>query len=138
MEKASWGLVALVGRILIAPLFLASAYGKILNPEGTIHYITTHGMPVPSLAYAVALLVEAVLAVMLILGYKVRLTAGIMALYAVVTALFFHFQLGDHNQFLHFFKNLVIAGGLLQIVAFGGGNYSLDHRFKKTPVGSHI
>ena len=57
-----------------------------------------------------------------------RPSAFVLALFSVVAALFFHNQLGDMNQSIHFFKNLAIAGGLLQLAAFGGGALSLDAR----------
>ncbi|MNT93096.1 Inner membrane protein YqjF [compost metagenome] len=63
----------------------------------------------------------------MIVGYKTRLVALLLAAYAVVTALIFHHALADQNQMFHFLKNLAMAGGLLQVVAFGPGPFSLDN-----------
>jgi putative oxidoreductase len=61
-----------------------------------------------------------------LLGYRTRWIAAVIAAYCVATAVFFHRDVADPNMFLHFFKNIAMADGLLQIVAFGAGRYSLD------------
>lgn len=119
---------ALAGRILLAALFLLSGFSKLANPAGTIGYIGSAGLPFPELAYAAAVFVEVVLAAALVLGYRTRIVATLIALFTIAAAFGFHFHLADQNQFIHFFKNLSIAGGLLQIAAFGGGALSLDAR----------
>lgn len=119
---------ATVGRLLLAALFLISGFSKLAAPAGTIGYIASAGLPLPELAYAGAVFVEVVLAAALVLGYQVRAVAVLMAGFTLVTAFAFHFNLGDQNQFIHFFKNVSIAGGLLQVAAFGGGALSLDAR----------
>jgi len=128
MENRNLAIFSLIGRILIAILFLVGVSGKISAPTGTIGYIASSGMPLPTLAYAIAVFVELVLPILLVLGWRTRESAAILALFSIVAALFFHNQLGDMNQSIHFFKNLAIAGGLLQLAAFGGGALSLDAR----------
>jgi len=64
----------------------------------------------------------------LLLGYRTRIAAGVLFVFTLATAVFFHNHLGDQNQFIHFFKNIAIAGGLLHVIAFGGGRVSLDGR----------
>lgn len=120
--------LALAGRILLAALFLLSGFSKLANPAGTIGYIGSAGLPFPELAYAAAVFVEVVLAAALVLGYRTRIVATLIALFTIAAAFGFHFQLADQNQFIHFFKNLSIAGGLLQVAAFGAGALSLDAR----------
>ncbi len=122
--------IALAGRILLAAIFLLSGFSKIANPAGMIGYIESVGLPLPQLALIAAIVVEVGGSLLLILGYRTRPVALVMALFSVVTALVFHNQLGDQNQFIHFFKNIAMAGGLLQVVAFGGGRLSLDARRK--------
>jgi putative oxidoreductase len=121
-------LLPLVGRLLIAAIFIISGIGKIAEPAGTMAYIESAGLPLPRVALAVAVLVEVVGSVLLILGYKVRLVAAALACFTLASAFSFHFDLADQNQFIHFMKNLALAGGLLQVVAFGGGRYSVDGR----------
>ena len=128
MENRNFAIFSLIGRILIAILFLVGVSGKISAPAGTIGYIASSGMPLPTLAYAIAVFVDLVLPILLVLGWRTRESAAILALFSIVAALFFHNQLGDMNQSIHFFKNLAIAGGLLQLAAFGGGALSLDAR----------
>jgi putative oxidoreductase len=121
-------LVAFVGRILIAAIFLLSGFAKLTAPAATIAYIQTAGLPAPSLAYGIALLAELGGGILLVVGYRTRLVATGLALFAFATALGFHHDFADQNQFIHFFKNVAMAGGLLQVVAFGGGRLSVDAR----------
>lgn len=120
--------VAVVGRLLLAAIFLLSGFSKLTNPAGTIGYIASAGLPLPEVAYAGAVFVEVVLASALVVGYRTRLVAAAIAGFTLVTAFAFHFNLGDQNQFIHFFKNITITGGLLQVIALGGGKFSLDSR----------
>jgi putative oxidoreductase len=120
--------LAVVGRILIAIIFIISGFGKISAPEATQGYIESVGMPLPLLAYFGAIVVELGGGALLVIGYRVRVVAAIMALFTVIAALFFHHGFADQNQMVHFLKNIAMAGGLLQIVAFGAGAFSLDNR----------
>ena len=118
----------LLGRLGIAAIFLLSGFSKLTAPEGTIGYIASAGLPLPTLGLVLAILVELVGGVLLVIGYRTRLVAAALAAFTIVAAIFFHAALGDQNQFIHFFKNLAIAGGLLQVVAFGAGRFSVDNR----------
>lgn len=118
----------LAGRILIAPLFLLSGLSKLTAPAATIGMIAGSGLPFAPLGFALAVLIEIGGSLALVAGYRTRLVAAVMALFAIATALAFHNNLADQNQFIHFFKNVSIAGGLLQLVAFGAGRLSLDAR----------
>jgi putative oxidoreductase len=126
--NANPAIVPLVGRILIAAIFVLSGFSKLTAPAGTIAYIQAAGLPAPMLAYAIALTVELGGGLLLIAGYRTRIVAAILTAFAFATAIGFHHDLADQNQFIHFFKNVAMAGGLLQVVAFGGGRLSLDHR----------
>ncbi|MBA1275889.1 DoxX family protein [Stutzerimonas azotifigens] len=116
------------GRVLLGLLFLFSGVGKLAAPAATKGYIAAMGVPFVDLAFLGALVVELGFAAALVLGYRVRLVAAMMAAFTLVTALIFHNQLGDQNQMIHFLKNIAIVGGLLQVVAFGAGAFSLDAR----------
>lgn len=118
--------LAACGRLLMVSLFLISGASKIAAPAATQSYIASVGLPMPVLAYAAAIAVELGGGVLLLLGYRVRLVAAGMAVFTVATALCFHRNFGDQNQMIHFMKNIAIAGGLLQVAAFGGGAFSLD------------
>jgi putative oxidoreductase len=125
-SKLSLALLPLVGRILISAIFLLSGLSKIAAPTATIGYIASAGLPLPQVGLAVAVIIEVGCGLALIAGFRTRWAAIILALFTVATALAFHNNLADQNQFVHFFKNIAMTGGLLQIVAFGGGRFSLD------------
>jgi putative oxidoreductase len=126
------GLSAVTGRVLMSAIFLVSGAGKLAAPAATLATIEAAGLPLPPFAYAAATLVEVVGGLLLIAGYRTRLVALILAAFAVATAVTFHAALGDQNQMFHFLKNLAMAGGLLQVAAFGGGPFSLDARQGRT------
>lgn len=111
----------LVGRVLIAAIFILSGLSKLAAPAATMAYIASVGLPLPVVALAGAVLIEVVGGLVLISGYRLRTVAAVLAVFSLVTALFFHNNFADQNQFIHFFKNVAMAGGLLQIVAFGKG-----------------
>jgi putative oxidoreductase len=118
--------VPLAGRVLLAPLFLLSGISKLAAPAGTVAMIASSGLPFATLGFALAVLVEVGGSIALLAGYRTRLVAAVMALFTIATALAFHSNLADQNQFIHCFKNFAIAGGLLQLVAYGAGRLSLD------------
>jgi putative oxidoreductase len=120
--------VSLVGRILISAIFLLSGISKITAPAAMIGYIASAGLPLPQAALAIAIVIEVAGSIALILGFHTRWTAAILAIFTIATALAFHNKLGDQDQFIHFFKNFAMTGGLLQVVAFGAGRFSLDAR----------
>ena len=123
-------IVGAFGRFLLALLFLLSGFSKLTDPTGTIAYIASSGLPFPTLSYAAALFVEILLALFLVIGFKTKITALLMAVFAFITAIMFHKPLSDPNQFIHFFKNISIAGGMLQLFVFGGGSLSVDKCLK--------
>ncbi|MDX0799437.1 DoxX family membrane protein [Sinorhizobium medicae] len=122
------GVTPLAGRVLLAAIFLLSGVSKISDPAGTIGYINMVGLPFPTLSYGAAVVAEIAGSIALILGFQTRIVAFILAVFSVATAMTFHDNLSDLNQFIHFFKNIAMAGGLLQVVAFGAGPYSFDAR----------
>lgn len=118
--------IPLLGRVLIAAIFLISGLGKITNPGTIAGYISAMGLPLPYVGVAIAVIVEVAGSLLLIAGYQTRLVALVLAAFSIATAVLFHGALGDQNQFIHFFKNIAMAGGLLQVVAFGAGSLSVD------------
>ncbi|MGO4808691.1 DoxX family protein [Cupriavidus sp. 2MCAB6] len=120
--------LTLLGRVLVSAIFLLSGASKLAAPAAMVGYIQSVGLPFPQLALGLAVLVELGGGLALVLGYRTRLVAAILAVFSAATALAFHANLADQNQFIHFFKNIAMAGGLLQIVAYGAGRFSLDAR----------
>lgn len=122
----SYDSVAVAGRVLIGVLFFMSGLSKLAAPAATQGYIASAGLPAPVIAFAVAVAVEVVGSALLIAGIRTRFVAAGMAVFTLATALTFHNHFADQNQLIHFMKNIAIMGGLLQVVAFGGGKFSLD------------
>jgi len=118
----------LLGRILIAILFAPQGFQKLTGFQGTVEYTAQHNVPLPALAVAAAIAIELGGSFLLVVGYKARWVAAAMALFAVVTAVFFHNDFSKFEEQINFMKNLAIAGGLLQIVYFGAGPLSVDNR----------
>lgn len=116
------------GRLLIAAIFIISGLGKIAAPEMTLGYIGSVGLPAPIIGYLLAIVVEVGGGILLVVGFQTRIVAVVMALFTVATALFFHRNFADQNQMIHFLKNIAMAGGLLQVAAFGAGAFSIDGR----------
>jgi putative oxidoreductase len=123
--------IGAVGRFLIAALYLISGLGKIAAPAQTQGFIASAGLPFPFLAYLAAIVIEVGGGILLILGYRSRIVASVMAVFTIAAALSFHRNFGDQNAMAHFLKNISITGGLLQIVAFGAGTLSIDSRLAK-------
>ncbi|MDQ0395030.1 DoxX family protein [Labrys monachus] len=119
----------LIGRILIALIYVMSGWMKLTAPAGTIAYIAAAGLPMPAVALVVAIVIELIGGILLIVGYQTRIVALLMAIFTVAAAFGFHSNLADQNMFIHFFKNIAMTGGLLQVVAFGAGSLSLDAKF---------
>ncbi|AWV02893.1 LysR family transcriptional regulator [Burkholderia sp. JP2-270] len=117
-----------IGRVLLATIFVFSGVGKLLAPAATIGYIASSGLLFAPLALAAAVAVELGGGLMLALGIKTRLVAALLAAFSIVTGLAFHNAIGDQNQLIHLLKNIAMAGGLLQVVAFGAGAFSFDNR----------
>ena len=118
----------LLGRILIASLFVPAGFGKLTGFKGAVDYAAAAHMPVPSLAIAAAIAIELGCGLLLLVGWKARWAAAAMALFSVVAAVVFHNNFADPDMQIHFFKNLAIAGGLLNFVYFGAGPFSVDNR----------
>ena len=128
--------VAVIGRILIGVLFLMSGVGKLAAPAATQGFIVSVGLPAPFASYAVAVAVEVLGSSLLVAGFRTRFVAAGMAVFAFATALAFHRNCADQNQMIHFMKNIAIIGGLLQVVAFGGGKFSVDGWLAHRSAGS--
>ena len=90
--------------------------------------IAAAGLPVPPLAFAVAVAVELGGGLLLVAGYRARPVAAALAVFSLAAAVSFHNNFADPNQMIHFLKDVMMAGGLLQIAAFGAGALSLDNR----------
>lgn len=118
--------LSLIGRVLLAILFIPAGWGKIMGFAATSGYIASHGVPLPAVAAAIAILVELGLGLMLLVGFHARWAALGIALFTFFISFIFHPFWMDPSQSMNFFKNMAIVGGLLSIAANGGGAWSVD------------
>ena len=123
-----------LGRLLIALIFVMSGLSKIAAPANTMANIQSAGAPFAPAAFAIAVIAEVGGGLALLLGFQTRLAATMLAIFTLATAVLFHNNMADQNQMIHFLKNIAITGGLLQVVAFGAGAFSLDNRRKSVSV----
>lgn len=125
--------LSLAGRILLALLFLPAGIGKITGFAGTVGYIASVGLPLPTAAAAIAVIVEIAGGAALIAGFGTRFAAMALAIFTLVASLCFHnyWAMPADQQFMQqllFFKNIAVVGGLLTLSAWGAGAWSLDAR----------
>jgi putative oxidoreductase len=123
--------IAALGRIMTSAIFLASAFHKLLTPSETQAYIVAAGLPGPVAVFWVSTAVELIGGICLLIGLATRFAALVLAGFVLAAAVFFHANLSGRNQFNHFMKNVAMAGGLLQVVAFGSGGLALTHRRRR-------
>ena len=121
-------IIEFVGRILLSALFLIEGLGKISMQEEVIMYMEEYG--VPGILFIPATALEVIFPLLLIVGYKTKWVASIMALFTFAVAIIFHTDFSEGMQMMFFLKDLAIAGGFMLIVAYGPGKISLDNYFK--------
>ena len=130
MNKQNDG-VALVGRLLLSPLFLVAGFGKLTGFAGAAGYIASKGLPMPQVLAGLAVIAELGGGLALLFGFKTRLVAWLLVLFLIIiTPIFHNFWAAAadqaQNQQIHFMKNLAILGGMLMVAAFGPGRFSID------------
>ena len=123
--------LALVGRLLLAYLFLPAGIAKISGFAYMTVYAEKAGMPLPSMAIAISIAVEILASIAIVIGFGTRVAALVLAFFTLVAAVIFHayWNVPAEGQMivsLLFNKNLAIAGGLLVLAAFGPGAWSVD------------
>ncbi len=124
-------LAALLGRILIALLFIPAGWAKITGFAGTAGYIASMGLPLPTVAAALAIVIELGGGLLLLVGYKTRWAALALLVFLIVAAFVFHpfwNVPADQamNTAINFWKNVAIMGGVLYVWAFGPGRLAID------------
>ena len=117
----------LVARILISALFLLNGVFKISNYDGTVGWM--EGFGIPGILIIPAIILEIVGPILIILGYKAKIAAGLLCLFCIATAVIFHNDFSDQMQLGSFLKNRALAGGFLFIFINGTKDFSLDRKF---------
>ena len=121
-------IVEFLGRVLLSTLFLVEGIGKISMHEDVIMYMEDY--VVPGILFVPATILEILFPLLLIVGYKTKLAAFVMALFTFTVAIIFHTDFSKGMEMIFFLKDLAIAGGLLMIFVYGANKISLDHFLK--------
>ena len=116
------------GRLLLSALFLIEGFGKIRIQEDVIIFMEDYG--VPGILFLPATVLEILFPLLLIVGYRTKWAAAVMALFTFSVAIIFHTDFSEKMQMIFFLKDIAIAGGFMIVVAYGPGKISLDHYFK--------
>ena len=114
----------LLGRIFISSIFLLSSYNKIFNYSGTISWM--EGFGIPGFFLAPAIILEIILPILIIVGYKTQLSASLLAMFCIATALIFHLDFSDQIQTIQLLKNFGLAGGFLFIAIHGPKDWAIQ------------
>lgn len=124
-------LATLLGRLLLAAIFIWAGWGKIQGFAGTAQAIASKGLPLPEVLTVLTIIIEFLGGLMIVFGWKTRLAATAIFLFIIPTSLFFHnfwMMTGPevHMNTIMFLKNMGLAGGMLYLIAHGPGNISVD------------
>ncbi|MFK0692043.1 DoxX family protein [Mesorhizobium sp. IMUNJ 23033] len=116
----------LLGRALLAAIFLLSGFGKLTAIAGTAGYFGSLGLPLPTVTAIVVGLIELLGGLAILVGFQTRIVAWVLAVFTVATGLVAHMNWADQMQMISFLKNLAIAGGFIALASSGAGAYSVD------------
>ena len=119
-------IIEIFGRIFLSTIFLLEGINKIFNYEGTIEFMESFN--VPEFLAIPTIILEILFPLLLIIGYQTKLSALVLAIFTLATALIFHTDFTNQMQLISFLKNFAIAGGFLILFINGPGKYSLDHK----------
>ena len=118
--------IEVLGRIFLSTIFLIEGINKIFNYESTIEYM--ENFSVPEYLAIPAIIVEILFPLLLVVGYQTKISALVLAMFTLATALIFHTDFTNQMQLTSFLKNIAIVGGFLIIFVNGAGKYSIDHK----------
>jgi putative oxidoreductase len=116
----------LLARLLMCGAFICDGVLQLRNPAGTATYFASLNIPMPSIAVWVSVAIHLLGGLGILIGFKARWAAALLLLLCLGTAFGVHLRAGDMENMIHFYKNLVMAGGFLYVIAFGAGAISVD------------
>ena len=115
-----------LARLLMCSLFIWDGLLQLRDPGGTAQYFASLDVPVPEVAIWVSIAVHLLGGLAILVGFKTRWAAAVLVLLCLGTAFGVHLRAGDTENMINFYKNLVMAGGFLYVVAYGAGGMSVD------------
>ena len=127
-----------LARLLMSSLFVWDGIVQLRNPGGTAQYFASVHVPAPDIAVWISILVHLLGGLALLAGFYSRWAAALLALVCLGTAFGVHLPAGDPSNMINFYKNLVMTGGFLYVIAFGPGVFSLDREAVPAPAESHL
>ena len=116
----------LLARVLMSSLFVWDGIVQLRNPGGTAQYFASLHVPAPNLAVWISIPIHLLGGLALLVGFYTRSAAALLVLVCLGTAFGVHLPAGDQGNMIHFYKNLVMTGGFLYVIAFGPGGLSFD------------
>jgi len=121
----------LVGRVLLASIFIIAGFGKITGFDGTVGYMQAYNMPMTQVLAVITIIIELAGGIMIVVGWKARWGAAALFIFVLVASFVFHAFWAvpaDQAQLqnIQFMKNLAIMGGMLYIIVYGSGPLSVD------------
>ncbi len=118
--------LAALARLLMSSLFIWAGVGNLRNMSGTVDYLAHVNVPIPGVTAWIVMLIHLLGGLAILVGFKTRWAAIVLALFCLVTAFAIHLPVGDLTNMIMFYKNLVMAGGFIYVVAYGPGGISID------------
>ena len=115
-----------LGRLLMSSLFIWDGIGQLRSPSAFAQYLASLHVPLPNVAIWISAFIHVLGGMALLVGFKTRWAAALLALLCLGTAFGVHLPIGDQDNMIHFYKNLVMTGGFLYVIAFGAGAISID------------
>jgi putative oxidoreductase len=112
----------------MSAIFIQGGINKAMSMDATIAYFGKIPLPNPTLAFGVTVAVELLGGLAILVGWKTKWAALVLAVWCIATAMVAHYHPGDRGQMIHFMKNVAMAGGFLQLFVLGAGRFSLDKR----------
>ena len=115
-----------LGRLLMSSLFIWDGVLQLRSPRVFAQYFASVHVPVPNVTIWISIIIHLLGGMALLVGSKTRWAASLLALLCVGTGFGVHLPIGDEDNMIHFYKNLVMTGGFLYVIAFGAGAVSID------------
>ena len=115
-----------LGRLLMSSLFIWDGIRQLRSPSVFAQYFASIHVPLPNVAIWISVIIHLLGGMALLVGFKTRWAAALLALLCVGTGFGVHLPIGDQDNMIHFYKNLVMMGGFLYVIAFGAGAVSID------------